>query len=50
MHNISGSSQTVARDDDNVSYDTILVASDPVSISGKNVTLPPYSSVVFALN
>ena len=50
LHNISGSSQTVARDDDNVSYDTILVASDPVSISGKNVTMPPYSSVVFALN
>ena len=50
LHNISGSSQTVARDGDNVGYDTILVASDPVSISGQNVTLPPYSSVVFALN
>ena len=51
LHNISGSTQTVQRwDGDNVGYDTILVASDPVSISGQNVTMPPYSSVVFALN
>ena len=49
LHNISGSTQTVERwDGDNLS--TILVASDPISISGKNVTMPPYSSVVFALN
>ena len=54
MHNISGSTQTVQRwDGDNVSDKTILVASDPISISNENgkwVTMPPYSSVVFALN
>ena len=51
MHNISGSTQNVTRwDGDNVSNETILVASDPISISGKTVTMPPYSSVVFALN
>ena len=54
MHNISGETQTVQRwDGDNVSNSTILAASDPISIStenGKWVTMPPYSSVVFALN
>lgn len=54
LHNISGNTQTVQRwDGDNVSDSTILVASDPVSVStedGKFVTMPPYSSVVFALN
>ena len=49
LHNISGGTQTVERwDGENLS--TILVASDPVSVSGKYVTMPPYSSVVFALN
>ena len=49
MHNITRYSQTVERwDGENLS--TILVASDPVSVSGQMVTLPPYSSVVFALN
>lgn len=54
LHNISGSTQTVQRwDGDNVSESTILVATDPVRVStdnGKWVTMPPYSSVVFALN
>ena len=54
LHNISGYTQTVQRwDGDNVSDATILVASDPISVStnnGKWVTMPPYSSVVFALN
>ena len=51
LHNISCSTQTVERwDGENVSSSTILVASDPVSVNGKLVTLPPYSSVVFALN
>ena len=51
MHNISGSTQYVERwDEENVSNSTILVASEPISVSGKTVTLPPYSSVVFALN
>ena len=54
LHNISGSTQTVQRyDADNVSDATILVASDPIAVyndNGKWVQLPPYSSVVFALN
>ena len=51
MHNISGSEQTVWRwDGDNVSEETILVASDPIRFNGKQVIMPPYSSVVFALN
>ena len=49
MHNITRNSQTVERwDGENLS--SILVASDKITVSGKNVTLPPYSSVVFALN
>ncbi len=49
MHNVTGSSQTVERwDGDNLS--NLLVASDKIVVSGHNVTLPPYSSVVFALN
>ena len=51
MHNISAYTQTVTRwDGDNVSQNTILVASDPIQVNGKDVTMPPYSSVVFALN
>ena len=54
MHNISGSTQSVQRwDGDNVSDATILVASDPISFSNENgkwVIMPPYSSVVFALD
>ena len=49
MHNISGDSQEVYRwDGENLS--TILVASDPIRIEGQKVIMPPYSSVVFALN
>ena len=49
MHNITRYSQTVERwEGENLS--TILAASDPVTVSGGSVTLPPYSSVVFALN
>ena len=49
MHNITGQSQTVGRwDGENLS--SILVASDKITVSGTNVTMPPYSSVVFALN
>ena len=49
MHNITSSSQTVERwEGDNLSK--ILVASSKVTVSGHNVTLAPYSSVVFALN
>ena len=51
MHNISGDVQRIERrDDDNVSNSTILVASDPIYVKGKTVIMPPYSSVVFALN
>ena len=49
MHNITRQAQTVERNaEDNLSH--ILVASDKVIVSGNNVTLAPYSSVVFALN
>ena len=49
MHNITRYSQTVERwEGENLSK--ILAASDPVSVSGQMVTLPPYCSVVFALN
>ena len=54
LHNISGETQSVQRwDGDNVSDDTILAASDPIRFSRENgnwVIMPPYSSVVFALN
>ena len=50
MHNVSNTIQYITRDADNVSNNTILVASDPISVNGKTVTMPPYSSVVFALN
>ena len=54
LHNISGETQSVQRwDGDNVSEATILAASDPIRFSTENgnwVIMPPYSSVVFALN
>ena len=54
LHNISGETQSVLRwDGDNVSDATILAASDPIRFSTENgnwVIMPPYSSVVFALN
>jgi hypothetical protein len=49
MHNITGDTQTVERwDGDNLS--NLLVASSRITVSGNNVTMPPYSSVVFAIN
>ena len=49
MHNVSRYSHTVERwPGDNLS--TVLVASEPVLVNGNQVTMPPYSSVVFALN
>ena len=51
LHNISGETQYIERwDGENVSNSNILVASDPVYVSGQRVTMPAYSSVVFALN
>lgn len=55
IHNISGSEQGVWRwPEDNVSEETILVASDPIRFNSNGtateVIMPPYSSVVFALN
>ena len=53
LHNISGETQSVQRNGDNVSDATILAASDPIRFSSENgtwVIMPPYSSVVFALN
>ena len=49
MHNITDQTQTVERwDGDNLS--NLLVASSKISVSGHNVIMPPYSSVVFAIN
>ena len=48
LHNFSGSDVTVTRASDNLSH--LLVANGDVSVSGSKVTLPAYSSVVFALN
>ena len=54
LHNISGYTQSVQRwDGENVNDATILAASDPIRFSYENgtwVIMPPYSSVVFALN
>ena len=49
LHNFSSVERTVERwDGENLN--NILVSNGRVTVSGKNVTLPPYSSVVFALN
>lgn len=53
MHNLSGYTENVSRTyspdlSDNLS--NILVANGKVTVSGSTVTMPPYSSVVFALN
>ena len=49
LHNFSGSEKKVERwEADNLK--NILVANGRVTVSGQTVTLPPYSSVVFALN
>ncbi|MBO4475710.1 MAG: hypothetical protein J5737_03205 [Bacteroidales bacterium] len=49
MHNISRDTQTVERwNGENLS--NILVASTKINVSGNKVTMPPYSSVVFAIN
>ena len=49
MHNITGNTQTVERAEGEKLND-VIVASAPVAVNGRNVTLPPYTSVVFALN
>ena len=45
MHNLSSSPVTVTRDSDKL--DKVIVANQKVEVSGKSVTLPAYSSVVF---
>ena len=55
LHNFSGYTQYVKRwPGDNATNESILVANGKVTVSneadGNVVTLPPYSSVVFALN
>ena len=55
LHNFSGYTQNVQRwPGDNATNETILVANGKVTVTnnpdGNIVTLPPYSSVVFALN
>ena len=46
LHNFSGASATVDRGSDKLNK--IVVANGEVSVSGSSVTLPAYSSVVFA--
>ena len=49
MHNVTGSTQSVERwEGDNLS--NVLVASHYMTVSGHTVIMPPYSSIVFALN
>ena len=49
MHNLTNSTQSVERwDGDNLS--NVLVASHNMTVSGHTVVMPPYSSIVFALN
>ena len=49
MHNVTGSTQSVERwEGDNLS--NVLVASHNMTVSGHTVIMPPYSSIVFALN
>ena len=53
LHNLSGYTENVSRTysaelSDNLS--NILIANGKVTVSGSTVTMPPYSSVVFALN
>ncbi|MBP5488101.1 MAG: hypothetical protein J6X77_00860 [Bacteroidales bacterium] len=56
LHNFSGESKSIQRwPGENATNETILVCNGRVSVSGSvsdgpTVTLPPYSSVVFALN
>ena len=50
IHNFSGSSVTVDRTAHGNDLSNILVSNGAVSVSGKTVTMPAYSSVVFALN
>lgn len=45
MHNLSVAPVTVTRDSDKL--DKVIVSNNKVEVSGKSVTLPPYSSVVF---
>lgn len=45
MHNLGAAPVTVTRDSDKL--DKIIVSNKKIEVSGKSVTLPPYSSVVF---
>ena len=50
IHNFSGSTVTVDRSAHGNNLSNILVSNGAVSVSGTSVTMPAYSSVVFALN
>ncbi|MBO4475408.1 MAG: alpha-amylase [Bacteroidales bacterium] len=50
MHNFSGADVTVTRSSDNLSNILVANSSGEIKIDGSFVTLPPYSSIVFALN
>ncbi|MBR6002655.1 MAG: hypothetical protein IK045_07320 [Bacteroidales bacterium] len=50
IHNFSGASITVDRSAHGNNLSNILVSNGAVSVSSSSVTMPAYSSVVFALN
>ena len=50
LHNLSSSTITVDRSSHGNDLSNILISNGKVSVSGYNVTMPGYSSVVFALN
>ena len=50
MHNVSGGTVTVDRTPHGNNLSDILISNGKVSVSGMQVTMAPYSSVVFALN
>ena len=50
IHNFSGQTVTVDRSAHGNNLSNILVSNGAVSVTGSSVTMPAYSSVVFALN
>ena len=50
IHNVSGGTVTVDRTAHGNNLSSILISNGKVSVSGLQVTMGPYSSVVFALN
>ena len=50
LHNFSSSTITVDRSSHGNDLSNIIISNGKVSVNGYNVTMPGYSSVVFALN